>query len=601
MKKLFLIFFALISSIQFCFADRLSSAIYDGDLEKVKSCIEEQGIDINRLEGKTTPLWDAVYFISSKLGTQEGIEIVKYLISKGVDVNYSYKNFFKGNINASCLDYVIYQSATSDWKNYYTELFNILYESGAKISDYSLRWAVNAANTSIIETLVKSGKLTKNMYTDGLYWTVSMIYVKDRVSGQIQVEDGIKYINLFVKNGADINYISSSGLSPLIMSVTMFTGEVDTRIMKCLVDNGADINITDKNGDTVIMNCFFEYYKDYADKIDVYLNANPDLNIKNKKRETVVSKFISTRYGKAGFSNYDNTKDLEKLFERFIDLGVNFLDNDVETPYIILASKYHKNEIVKYLIGLGVDVNVKDKKGNDALYYAYNTEDQELINMLKKPEPVRQAMIEQINAEKKRKEDINKIENIIMIKDFESLKTIMDNYGLTTSYELPNRKNIYETIFDNFIKNQDKVYLEYLIKDKDYSNIIISFNEEEVKWYYSIESFKKEIDNFKDIESELLREYLRNEIDSKFDINYKNLKAKKQTNPINYSYIDSNFDSVLIRLIKDKDQKTANNLINQNLANVRYINAEGKTALDYATEYGLKNVKKSIEKKLQEQ
>ena len=42
-------------------------------------------------------------------------------------------------------------------------------------------------------------------------------------------------------------------------------------------------------------------------------------------------------------------------------------------------------------------------------------------------------------------------------------------------------------------------------------------------------------------------------------------------------------------------------LINQNLANVRYINAEGKTALDYATEYGLKNIKKSIEKKLQEE
>ena len=32
--------------------------------------------------------------------------------------------------------------------------------------------------------------------------------------------------------------------------------------------------------------------------------------------------------------------------------------------------------------------------------------------MLKNPEPVRQAMIEQINAEKKKKEDINKIESI---------------------------------------------------------------------------------------------------------------------------------------------------------------------------------------------
>ena len=128
-----------------------------------------------------------------------------------------------------------------------------------------------------------------------------------------------------------------------------------------------------------------------------------------------------------------------------------------------------------------------------------------------------------------------------------------------------------------------------------------NFNEAETKWYYSIESFNSKIDNFEDIKSDLLREYLRKEIDSQFEINYKNLKTNKHTNPVYYSYIDSNFDSVLIRLIKDKDQKTASNLINQNFVNVKYINAEGKTALDYATEYGLKNVKKSIEKKLQEE
>ena len=228
------------------------------DLEKVKSCIEEQGIDINRLENKTSPLWDAIYYLSSKQGSPEGIEIVKYLISKGADINYSYKNFFKGNINASCLDYVIYESKTPDWKNYYTELFNILYENGARISDYSLRWAVNAANGMIIDTLVNSGKLNKTMYTDGLYWTVNNIYVENRFSGDIQVNDGIIYIELFVKNGADINYKSSSGLSPLMMSVTMFSGDVDTRIMKCLIDNGADINTTDKDGNTVLMNFSFE-------------------------------------------------------------------------------------------------------------------------------------------------------------------------------------------------------------------------------------------------------------------------------------------------------------------------------------------------------
>ena len=375
MKRMSLLILIALSSIQFCFADRLSSAIYDGDLEKVKSCIEEQGIDINRLENKTSPLWDAIYYLSSKQGSPEGIEIVKYLISKGADINYSYKNFFKGNINASCLDYVIYESKTPDWKNYYTELFNILYENGARISDYSLRWAVNAANGMIIDTLVNSGKLNKTMYTDGLYWTVNNIYVENRFSGDIQVNDGIIYIELFVKNGADINYKSSSGLSPLMMSVTMFSGDVDTRIMKCLIDNGADINTTDKDGNTVLMNCSFEYYNYYKDKIELYLNSNPDLNIKNKYKKNAISKLISTRIGKVGSSDYDNTEDMNNLFEKFIDLGAKFSDIEVDTPFIILAAKYDHKDIAKYLIAIGVDVNIKDKKGKDALFYAYETED----------------------------------------------------------------------------------------------------------------------------------------------------------------------------------------------------------------------------------
>lgn len=403
MKKTLLIFLFIFSSIHFCFADRLSLAIYNGDLEKVKSCIEEQGIDINRIEDKTTPLWNAIYYMTSKTGSPEGIEIVKYLISKGADINYFYKNFFKGNINASCLDYVIYQSQSLSWKNYYTELFNILYEKGAKISDYSLRWAVNAANEIIIDTLVNSGKLNKTMYTDVLYWTVNNIYLENRISGNIQVDDGIKYIELFVKNGADINYKSSSGLSPLMMSVTMFSGDVDTRIMKCLIDNGADINTTDKDGNTVLMNCSFEYYNDYKDKIELYLNSSPNLNIKNKYKKNAISKLISTRFGKASFSNYDNSEDMNNLFKKFIDLGADFSDTEVETPFIILSAKYDKKDIVKYLIGIGVDVNIRDKTGKDALYYAYNTEDAELIDMIKNHEALRQSIVEEIKAEQKKK------------------------------------------------------------------------------------------------------------------------------------------------------------------------------------------------------
>lgn len=598
MKRMSLLILIALSSIQFCFADRLSSAIYDGDLEKVKSCIEEQGIDINRLENKTSPLWDAIYYLSSKQGSPEGIEIVKYLISKGADINYSYKNFFKGNINASCLDYVIYESKTPDWKNYYTELFNILYENGARISDYSLRWAVNAANGMIIDTLVNSGKLSKTMYTDGLYWTVNNIYVENRFSGDIQVNDGIRYIELFVKNGADINYKSSSGLSPLMMSVTMFSGDVDTRIMKCLIDNGADINTTDKDGNTVLMNCSFEYYNDYKDKIELYLNSSPNLNIKNKYKKNAISKLISTRFGKASFSNYDNSEDMNNLFEKFIDLGADFSDTEVETPFIILSAKYDKKDIVKYLIGIGVDVNIKDKTGKDALYYAYNTEDAELIDMIKNHEALRQSIVEEIKAEQKKKEEIKKLPDAIKSKDFDYLNSTMEKYILTPDSKISNGKTIYENVFDCFLKDEDSRYLDFLTDTRNYTNVQIDFNEDEQLWYYSIDSYSKRIDDFYKIPSEKVSKYLKKQIDSKFSENFNRIKSKKSKEKIFYSYIDSNFDSVLIYAIRNDEQKTANVLINKHLVDLSYTNKEGKTALDYAKELGLKSIIKSIEKNL---
>ena len=45
-------------------------------------------------------------------------------------------------------------------------------------------------------------------------------------------------------------------------------------------------------------------------------------------------------------------------------------------------------------------------------------------------------------------------------------------------------------------------------------------------------------------------------------------------------------------------QKTANVLINKHLVDLSYTNKEGKTALDYAKELGLKSIIKSIEKNL---
>ena len=117
-------------------------------------------------------------------------------------------------------------------------------------------------------------------------------------------------------------------------------------------------------------------------------------------------------------------------------------------------------------------------------------------------------------------------------------------------------------------------------------------------WYYSIDSYSKRIDDFYKIPSEKVSKYLKKQIDSKFSENFNRIKSKKSKEKIYYSYIDSNFDSVLIYAIRNDEQKTANVLINKHLVDLSYTNKEGKTALDYAKELGLKSIIKSIEKNL---
>lgn len=69
--------------------------------------------------------------------------------------------------------------------------------------------------------------------------------------------------------------------------------------------------------------------------------------------------------------------------KKFIEYGsdVNELSNGV-TP-LMLAARYNKVEILKYLLEKGADKKIKDEKGNTALKYAEFSKAQEALEFLK--------------------------------------------------------------------------------------------------------------------------------------------------------------------------------------------------------------------------
>jgi len=99
---------------------------------------------------------------------------------------------------------------------------------------------------------------------------------------------------------------------------------------------------------------------------ELLINNGADLNSTNKYGRTPL--YI------ASFEGYE--KIVKLLISKGID--INIIDDDGWTP-LHEASKRGHTEIIKLLIKNGIDINIKDKNGQTAEDVAYNQEVRELI------------------------------------------------------------------------------------------------------------------------------------------------------------------------------------------------------------------------------
>jgi ankyrin repeat protein len=205
-------------------------------------------------------------------------------------------------------------------------------------------------------------------------------------------EKHLKIVKFLIDNGADVNAKDWYGTTVLIPVAEW--GNLE--IVKYLIDNGADVNAKDRSGDTVLM--LVAFWGD-LEIVRLLIDKGADANAKDVVGETVL--MLAAKGG--------NPEVVKFLVDQGLD--VNAETNDGETAlmratdwdYQLYIENKHKRggccgeyedgqvpaalgkhlEIVKYLIDKGADVNAKDKNGQTAVSLASEKNQTEIVQYLK--------------------------------------------------------------------------------------------------------------------------------------------------------------------------------------------------------------------------
>ena len=186
-----------------------------------------------------------------------------------------------------------------------------------------------------------------------LHFACSMSIIKYTDKFNEIHEPPIEIIKYLIELGADVNKLDKNRCSPLhyacIMSFKLFdrNGIKDDRVVKLLVENGANVNIKTVDNYTplflVAMNCQGIYF-DYVEKLIKYLIEN-GAKIRTGKKSKM---------------------------------------NILPVLYCNLMPQSQKNvlDLIEYLIDSGANPNGRDEHGKTTLYYAEHFRNVDHIELL---------------------------------------------------------------------------------------------------------------------------------------------------------------------------------------------------------------------------
>lgn len=358
-----------------------------------------------------------IFLIFSSVNKKYSVNVLKYLIGIGLDVNskdsngnsiivksiFCNRNNFlkvlldnKANINELGVNLktpLMYCIITNNY-----QAFKILFESGADLNcrdiegNNILMVAASHMNKYFIDMLVSTKKFDLNL--QNLYGkTTLIILIENIMFNDINIAKDI--INNLLKNGANINLPDYRRKNALFYLIKNKNISIDQKLnlLKYLLNNNIDLTANDITGRNILMY--------------LCLNANLKLSIINSLKlynsqnqvgllDFILNYYLN-KYGKDKFNlflnSHDNNGDatlfyaVEEGLTDFIDIlikynvNLNNLNEDGQTA-LFLAIDYNNFEISEKLLKAGADVNVIDNHGISPLFIAVENGNIDLVKLL---------------------------------------------------------------------------------------------------------------------------------------------------------------------------------------------------------------------------
>jgi ankyrin repeat protein len=356
-------------------------------------------------------------------------DIIELMLEKGADVN------FKGYEN--------YTPLMDAVRSNNLETVKFLLEKGA---DVNLKNKNNKTallfswNEDIIKLLLEHGAdvNAKNQY--GITFLYSAVY-----NGQD------KFTDLAIKYGANPNVLSCYGESILFNAVKL----KDTKILESLLSiKGIDVNIKNKDEDreTALL-CAVKQYKIEHVKLLLDAGANPN-TLTSRKMPVLIYAIQYPQHV------CDKEKVVKLLLEAGADINIrnkdDFYPDEInDTPLITSVRKYSLN-ITNLLLKNKANVNLKNKFGNTALWYAVDKDSKKFAESLIKAGA---------NLNIKNNKGWTVLMNAVYKNKLEMVKLLLEN-GANVGEKNPIRKDTVLNYVNHSITGIDKEIEELL---KQYS------------------------------------------------------------------------------------------------------------------------------------
>ncbi|KAL1502591.1 hypothetical protein ABEB36_007713 [Hypothenemus hampei] len=175
----------------------------------------------------------------------------------------------------------------------------------------------------------------------------------------------LQSVLMLLTHGADVNALKRADWTPLMLACTKIQPGISLSIVKALVENGANVNVQNKDGWT----CTHIIAREGSKEIFEYLvNAGLIVNAKTKNQRTALH--IAALHG-----------NIDILPSLIFKVDINSKDACGNTPFHESILGQHI-DIGDYLFMNGADIWIENHNGFNALHLAASQDNSDVINYL---------------------------------------------------------------------------------------------------------------------------------------------------------------------------------------------------------------------------